>query len=554
MTPLGVRGIAHIGPPMAPPATQNATGLRDWQRRALDLMDNWRTGPFLIAAAPGAGKTRPALEAARELLRRGEVDRVAVVCPTSPLTRQWATAAARAGLQILPDAPELRTSRDYDGVAVTYARVASVAATYGRQCTERTLVIVDEAHHLGDDLAWGQGFVTAFARAGRWLLLSGTPFRTDEAAIPGVEYDSDGVAVPDLAYSYAEAIRDGVCRKVVFVPYDGTLQWQSGDEVIESSFDDVVATRERGRRFRTAISTELPDGLPRILKNADDKLSELRSSGHRDAGGLVVAADGEHARAIARVIHEITGRSPVVVLHKEPRAHLKLEAFRAGRDPGVVAVNMVSEGVDIPRLRVGVYATVAKTPLIFRQIVGRFVRVAASRGPDQESWLYLPGDPYLRQLAATVEEEVRVGRRDDPFADEGIEDDDLAPPREPRTDDDDGPGFVPLSADVAPQMNLFGEPEPAPAPVRAAPAAGVQAPPAELDEPGAPLYARRAGLRAERQKLVGSLRRVTGEPFPQINARVNAKAGVARVEDATVAQLERSIGLLLDELTAASRR
>ncbi len=162
--------------------------------------------------------------------------------------------------------------------------------------------IVDEAHHLGDELAWGQGFVTAFAGAGRWLLLSGTPFRTDDAAIPGVRYDGDGVAIPDFTYSYAEAIRDGVCRRVAFVPYDGTLQWQSGDEVIESSFDDVVASRERGRRFRTAISTELPDGLPRILRNANDKLVEVRAGGHRDAGGLVVAADSDHARAIAGVL------------------------------------------------------------------------------------------------------------------------------------------------------------------------------------------------------------------------------------------------------------
>jgi superfamily II DNA or RNA helicase len=537
---------------MPSPLTHPAAGLRDWQTRALQLMEGWQSGPFLVAAAPGAGKTRPALEAARGLLRSGAVDRVAVVCPTSPLTRQWAAASARLGLQLLPDAPELRTGPDYDGVAVTYARVASVAAVYGRQCTERTLVIVDEAHHLGDDLAWGQGFVTAFSRAGRWLLLSGTPFRTDDAAIPGVRYDADGVAVPDFEYSYADAIRDGVCRRVVFVPYDGALQWQSGDEVIESSFDDVVASRERGRRFRTAISTELPDGLPRILRAANDRLAAVRADGHRAAGGLVVAADSEHARAIAGVLKEITGRAPVVVLHKEPRAHVKLERFREGRDPWIVAVNMVSEGVDIPRLRVGVYATVAKTPLIFRQIVGRFVRTSGGTASD-ESWLYLPADPWLRSMAATVEDEVRVARRADPFGEDGfLEGEDPDAVAGPAPDEsEERPAFVPLSADVAPQMNLFGEPEPAPP--RAA-AAAVAAPEPELDEPGTPLYARRAGLRTERQKLVGSLRRMTGEPFAQINARVNGKTGVTRVEDATVDQLERSIGLLLDELTAASRR
>jgi hypothetical protein len=174
----------------------------------------------------------------------------------------------------------------------------------------------------------------------------------------------------------------------------------------------------------------------------------------------------------------------------------------------------------------------------------------AGAGREQQSWLYLPADPYLRGLASTIEDELRHGRREDPFGEEGFEDQDELEPREPRPDvDEDRPAFVPLSADVAPQMNLFGEPEAAPRPALAA-----VAEPVDVDEPGTPLYARRAGKRAERHRLVGSLRRLTGETFQQINARLNAKTGVIKVEDATVEQLDKSISLLLDELTAASRR
>src|SRR4051794_3695525 len=135
-------------------------------------MAGWDAGPFLIAAAPGAGKTRPALPLARELPRAGKVGRVGVVCPTTPLTRQWAAAAARLGVHLQPDASELRPPRDFDGVAVTYARVAMVAERWSRQCGAPTLVIADEAHHLGEDLAWGLGFHLAFRDAGRRLLLS----------------------------------------------------------------------------------------------------------------------------------------------------------------------------------------------------------------------------------------------------------------------------------------------------------------------------------------------------------------------------------------------
>ncbi|MDX6728591.1 MAG: hypothetical protein QOK49_3396, partial [Baekduia sp.] len=426
---------------MSPAKTTASNGLRAWQVSALEAMSTWESGPFLISAAPGAGKTRPSIEIARDLLARKVVDRVAIVCPTTPLTRQWAEAAGRLGLQLVPDANELVPPRDFHGVAVTYAKIAAVSTRWGAQCTGRTLVVADEAHHLGEELAWGEGFALAFRNAARWLLLSGTPFRSDTTPIPGVRYDAEGVAIADVAYTYADAVREGICRPVTFVPYDGTLQWRSGDDVIEAGFDTILTSREASRRYRTAISAELTDGLPRILAAAHAKLLEARGDGHRDAGGLVVAADSDHARKIAKLLKDVSGKSPLVVLHTEANAHKKLAAFRESREEWIVAVNMVSEGVDIPRLRVGVYATAAKTPLIFRQIVGRFVRTVPGRPADM-SWLYLPGDPVLRRHATDVEGELRhVLRRRE--SDEELFDE----PRERReTERSEAPEFLALSA------------------------------------------------------------------------------------------------------------
>jgi superfamily II DNA or RNA helicase len=529
-----------------------SNGLRAWQVSALEAMSTWESGPFLISAAPGAGKTRPSIEVARDMLRRKVVDRVAIVCPTTPLTRQWATAAGKLGLQLVPDAAELVPPRDFHGVAVTYAKVASVAARWGSQCTGRTLVVADEAHHLGEELAWGEGFALAFRNAARWLLLSGTPFRSDTTPIPGVRYDAEGVAVADVAYTYADAVREGVCRPVTFIPYDGTLQWRSGDDVIEAGFDTVLTTREASRRYRTAISAELTDGLPRILAAAHAKLHEARAAGHRDAGGLVVAADSDHARKIAKLLKDVSGKSPTVVLHTEASAHRKLAAFTDSRDEWIVAVNMVSEGVDIPRLRVGVYATAAKTPLIFRQIVGRFVRTVAGR-PAEMSWLYLPGDPVLRRHARDVEGELRhVLRRRE--SDEELFDE----PRERReTERSEAPEFLALAADVAPtsQMSLFGGPAvvaaatPQPAIVPSFAAAVPEVAP--VPEPTSKLSAfeRRNILRDKRHRLVGDLGRRDRRPHREINAWLNQAVGVTRVEDATIDQLERSVDLLLDALT-----
>jgi superfamily II DNA or RNA helicase len=485
---------------------------------------------------------------ARRLLDAGVVRRVHVLCPTTPLTHQWAEAAGRLGVQLAPDAEELHPPRDFHGVVATYARAASSAARWSRQCGRDTLVIADEAHHLGEELAWGEGFSLAFGATPRWLLLSGTPFRSDQSAIAGVRYE-DGVAVPDVSYTYADAVRDGICRPVAFIPYDGTLSWQSGDDVIESSFDDVLSTREAGRRYRTAISTELADGLPRILRNADERLDQVRAEGHRDAGGLVVTADGEHARRVAAVLAQVTGKAPTVVLHTDPRAAAKLRAFGHSRERWLVAVNMVSEGVDIPRLRVGVYATAAKTPLIFRQIVGRFVRTLAGRAAEQ-SYLFLPADGLLRAHAADVESELRHV---------------LAPPKEPglgefdereerrQTVATEPHAFIPLDADVAPQLALFGGGPPAPAVKRAPIAfAGPPAVPGVPAEP--PAFKKRARLREKRTGLVRALAGLDGRSHREINAWVNAQTGTTGVKDASLQQLERSIEVLLAELDRRSRR
>jgi hypothetical protein len=223
---------------------------------------------------------------------------------------------------------------------------------------------------------------------------------------------------------------------------------------------------------------------------------------------------------------------------------------------------MVSEGVDIPRLRVGVYATAAKTPLIFRQIVGRFVRTIPGR-PVAPSWLYVPADPVLRDHAATIEQELHGALRRPGESDEYALDE-----REERrqTEPTAAPEFIPLSADVAPQMTLFGTPEPAPAapsPAAARWATAIQAPnsatapPPGDDHPGdpgeghreIPAFERRARLRDERHRLVSEVRRRDGTSHREINAWLNRKLGITSVEQATLADLERSVELLVGKLS-----
>ncbi len=383
-----------------------ATPLRAWQTAALEKYFSSSPKDFLAVATPGAGKTTFALTAAAELLSRRVVDRVTVVAPTEHLKTQWAEAAARAGIPIDPTYSGKKgpTSKDYVGVAVTYAGVAMNPLAH-RIRTERfkTLVILDEVHHAGDARSWGEAVREAFDPAQRRLALTGTPFRSDINPIPFVTYapGSDGVprSVADYTYGYAHALADHVVRPVLFMAYSGEMQWRTraGDEVA-ARLGEPLTKDLTNQALRTALD---PGGswMPSVLAAADKRLTEVRRH-VPDAGGLVIATDQDSARAYAALLKTITGDKPTVVLSDEKLASKRIAAFTESEDRWMVAVRMVSEGVDVPRLAVGVYATTTATPLFFAQAVGRFVR-ARKRG--EMASVFLPSVPNLLGFASEME-------------------------------------------------------------------------------------------------------------------------------------------------------
>ena len=328
------------------------------------------------------------------------------MAPTEHLKTQWAEAAEKVGIAVDPSysGGKGRTSKEYVGVAVTYAGVAANPLAL-RIRTERakTLVILDEIHHAGDALSWGESVREAFEPAHRRLALTGTPFRSDVNPIPFVAYapGEDGVprSVADYGYGYARALADHVVRPVLFLAYSGDMQWRTraGDEVA-ARLGEPLTKDQSAQALRTALD---PHGswMASVLAAAARRLDEVRRH-VPDAAGLVIASDQESARSYARLLAELTGEKPVVVLSDEKAASKKIAAFTDSDDRWMVAVRMVSEGVDVPRLAVGVYATVTTTPLFFAQAVGRFVR-ARKRG--ETASVFLPSTTALLALAAELE-------------------------------------------------------------------------------------------------------------------------------------------------------
>jgi superfamily II DNA or RNA helicase len=390
------------------PDLETFPSLRAWQRKALVEYLRRRSPDFLAVATPGAGKTTFALRIAAELLADGTVERVTVVAPTEHLKIQWSRAAARVGIQLDPAFRNADgyASTDFHGVVITYAQVGMAPQIHRRMTfTKPTLVILDEIHHAGDSRSWGDGVKIAFEPAVRRLMLTGTPFRSDDNPIPFVEYvrdASDGLprSRSDSSYGYADALTDGVVRPVIFLAYSGQTRWRTsaGDELAvrlgEPMTQDVVA-----QAWRTALDPA-GDWMPQVLRAADARLQVKRAGGMPDAGGLVIASDQQAARAYAKLLTRITGEKPVVVLSDDQGASQRIADFIAGEQRWLVAVRMVSEGVDIPRLAVGVYATSASTPLYFAQAIGRFVR---ARRPGETASVFLPSIPQLLGLASEME-------------------------------------------------------------------------------------------------------------------------------------------------------
>lgn len=377
--------------------------LRRWQREAVACWEAaGRPRDFLAEATPGAGKTTFALHLARGALAAGAVETLSVVCPTAHLRRQWQAAAHRAGIELATEVAAARPVRGFHGAALTYQQVLADPVRVGRALGSGW-VVLDECHHAGEGRAWADALSAAFGDARHRLSLSGTAFRSDACRIPFIRYDGDGVSVADHRYGYGEALRDGVVRPVYFVGFGGETTWRKGGKVRRSGFDEILPRDEASARLRTALD---PAGgwMGHALERAHGRLLEIRRRGHPDAGGLVLCMDQGHARRVAERLRELCGRRPALALSDDPGASAVISRFAAGREPWIVAVRQVSEGTDIPRLRVGLWATNATTELFFRQVVGRFVRVLPGI-PDQDAFLYLPADSVLVRHARSLSEE-----------------------------------------------------------------------------------------------------------------------------------------------------
>lgn len=508
------------------------------------------------------------------MMERGEIRWINVVVPTDHLKQQWAKAAARLGIKLNPAFTNSRknTAPDYDGVVTTYQSVAAdpgVWANMAHQPGRPCLVILDEVHHAGDAdrLTWGPALFAAFNNAHRRLMLSGTPFRTDGKPIPFLRYDEERRVVPDVNYDYGMALQDQeVVRPVVFPALDGEARWRLALEHATAKKLSETDPRTISHALSAALAPE-KEWIPSVLRRANDELSLIRQD-TPDIGGLVLATNQKHARAYANILQEVTGEPATVATSDSRRASKDISEFTTGSSRWIVAVQMVAEGVDIPRLGVIVYATRTRTELFFRQVVGRCIR---RRGDDDDlcARVFIPTIGPLLEPAARIEQTVRHVLRDEEeslrarhAAGDRDHNSDIPHAATPRTVE-----VIGSSEAIHPYTinsgETFGEPvllharrkgQEAGLPASSEPSALVRfmrltgAHVAD-DKPWPvvreqPLVEKKKELRNVVNRKVGHLAAITRQPHRNIHRRLNDAFGEANIEQATVDTLNERMILL----------
>jgi len=379
--------------------------LRQWQEEALLDARSRNEHLTMWEAPPGAGKTIPNILLATEYLRGG-LSKVAFLVPTVHLKQQWSeTAKKLTGLKVQADYKMgNRIRHGHDGVALTYQQLSTNPEGY-KKLLNGAIICMDEIHHAGTDTEWGQAISFVCESAGRIISNSGTPFRTDGSKIPHVPYDASNYVQPHYRLEYRTAIEQGIIRPLTFFTYSGSFQWNepiAGE--IRVTFADDLYLADRSKRLNTALlaSGDLVRGM---VVDADRLLTDLRKHDSPDAGALLLASTQQHAEECAERIKELTGCTAVIVTAETPQSSRVLDDFRNGRQRWLVSVKKVSEGIDVPRLRVLVMATNVTTEMFFRQAGGRVTRnTTAGMGSRlSPAYCFLPGDPRFVQLARNVE-------------------------------------------------------------------------------------------------------------------------------------------------------
>ena len=379
--------------------------LRSWQSEAINAaLEKFETPftHFLCLATPGAGKTVMASALADILIKTGKVDLVLCFSPSTVVAHDFKTELeAITKKRFCGGLGSTGSSLTYQSMRYLDAKFWALFDAYN------VFVILDESHHCaGEEVqnanAWGDQILTNIrGRARSSMALTGTPWRSDTIPIVLADYlGEDNRLQVDYRYDLIKAIEDGVCRTPHMILFDSELI-----NVIEndnkSSFSSISNfLLKSGLSYSEIISHN--EVIRRVLKHGILQLNKEREL-FPDAGGLIVSASVSHAKQIQLLLTEL-GESSDIVTYMEDDPESLIRRFKGGCQKWIISIGMISEGTNIPRLRVCCYLSLVTTELYFRQVLGRILRTQYL--PFEVGYLITPAHPRLLEYSNRVAQEV----------------------------------------------------------------------------------------------------------------------------------------------------
>ncbi|MDP5032824.1 MAG: DEAD/DEAH box helicase family protein [Paraglaciecola sp.] len=377
--------------------------LRHWQESCASLAlqkFQRKQKHFLALATPGAGKTVMAAVVAKRLFEANEIDYVVCFAPSvavlNSMRSTFSTVLAR------PMHGQLGAA----GGVFTYQYLASSkTADWSFLRTSRVFIVFDEIHHCGGDKpemanTWGREVLINLGAHAKFILsMTGTPWRSDLAPITLASYlEPDKMIRCDYVYGIYDAIKDGVCRlpEVVLIDNDKL-------QVNEEAFSSLATAMANSELKYSELLID-KQAVRYLLKTAVKQLIIARQE-QPNAAGLVVASSVHEAANIRHILESEFNQTTVMVSYRETDPQTVIERFRTSDTQWIVSVTMISEGTDIPRLRVCAHLSLVRTELFFRQVLGRILRMMPNI-LNKKAWLISFAEKSLLEFAQRLQQDI----------------------------------------------------------------------------------------------------------------------------------------------------
>lgn len=410
---------------------------RDWHNACLhkwrEVWGSHSEGQFTfnLGASVGAGKTYMAALVAQELLNSRQIDRVAYVCPNKIIT-DGVIRTFRTFDIFLSDWDNAQHAGEGEGAAtqgavLTYQSLAQSRCWKSQRRIadrKRTLAIFDEIHHLGGRLAWAQAARQAFEDESVAVMgMSGTWFRSDNKVIPFgtyLDYDPDEADVPfadqlrylycHYTYTLGEGVADGVNKQPAFVWPEGKVCITVNGVSQDYSIDRPPPKELENSYINAAVasgSASRLDALRIVLERCKAEGRKLIIFVGGYSRSHSVRAVDDASRILPSELHAL-GVSPsrILSITGETENSLALLANFGKSDADIlIAVNMVSEGVDIPELSAALFLTSVTATATTIQRIGRTLRTGPAL--PATALIFMFWHPAYVSLAERIEKKIK---------------------------------------------------------------------------------------------------------------------------------------------------